>query len=74
MRGLELNTVCEEANCPNIYECWGMGTATLMILGRQVHPGLLVLQRDHRQAHRVRRLRAVPGRRGDRQMNLSSTP
>ncbi len=33
MRSLELNTVCEEANCPNIYECWGMGTATLMILG-----------------------------------------
>ncbi|HEU4320470.1 MAG TPA: lipoyl synthase [Acidimicrobiia bacterium] len=33
MRGLELNTVCEEANCPNIYECWGVGTATLMILG-----------------------------------------
>jgi lipoyl synthase len=33
MRGLDLNTVCEEANCPNIYECWGMGTATLMILG-----------------------------------------
>ncbi len=33
MRGLELHTVCEEARCPNIYECWGMGTATLMILG-----------------------------------------
>jgi lipoic acid synthetase len=33
MRGLELNTVCEEAGCPNIYECWSMGTATLMILG-----------------------------------------
>ena len=33
MRGLELNTVCEEAGCPNIYECWGSGTATLMILG-----------------------------------------
>jgi lipoyl synthase len=33
MRGLELNTVCEEAGCPNIFECWGMGTATLMILG-----------------------------------------
>ncbi len=33
MRGLSLNTVCEEAGCPNIYECWGMGTATLMILG-----------------------------------------
>ncbi len=33
MRSLDLNTVCEEAGCPNIYECWGMGTATLMILG-----------------------------------------
>lgn len=31
---LELNTVCEEARCPNIYECWGEhGTATFMILG-----------------------------------------
>jgi lipoic acid synthetase len=29
-----LNTVCEEARCPNIYECWGQhGTATFMILG-----------------------------------------
>lgn len=33
MRDLELNTVCEEAGCPNIYECWTSGTATLMILG-----------------------------------------
>jgi lipoic acid synthetase len=31
---LELNTVCQEARCPNIYECWGEhGTATFMILG-----------------------------------------
>ena len=28
-----LNTVCAEANCPNIYECWNRRTATLMILG-----------------------------------------
>lgn len=28
-----LHTVCAEARCPNIYECWGRGTATLMILG-----------------------------------------
>ena len=28
-----LNTVCEEARCPNIYDCWGRGTATIMILG-----------------------------------------
>jgi len=33
MRGLELNTVCEEARCPNLAECWGHGTATFMILG-----------------------------------------
>jgi len=33
MRGLQLNTVCEEARCPNIYECWGERTATFMILG-----------------------------------------
>lgn len=33
MRGMELHTVCEEARCPNIGECWGHGTATFMILG-----------------------------------------
>lgn len=30
---LRLNTVCEEARCPNIWECWNHGTATFMILG-----------------------------------------
>ena len=29
----KLHTVCEEARCPNIYECWDRGTATVMILG-----------------------------------------
>lgn len=33
VRGLELNTVCEEAHCPNIGECWHHGTATFMLLG-----------------------------------------
>lgn len=33
MRGLGLHTVCEEAHCPNIGECWHHGTATFMILG-----------------------------------------
>lgn len=33
LRGLNLHTVCEEAQCPNIGECWGGGTATVMILG-----------------------------------------
>jgi lipoic acid synthetase len=33
MRELNLHTVCEEAHCPNIGECWEHGTATFMILG-----------------------------------------
>jgi lipoic acid synthetase len=33
MAGLRLHTVCEEAHCPNIGECWHHGTATFMILG-----------------------------------------
>ncbi|MGZ9159617.1 MAG: lipoyl synthase [Candidatus Limnocylindrales bacterium] len=33
LRGLDLNTVCEEARCPNIGECWDQRTATIMILG-----------------------------------------
>ncbi len=32
-RGLDLHTVCEEAGCPNIYECWSDRTATFMING-----------------------------------------
>ena len=49
VRELNLNTVCEEARCPNIYECWNAGTATFMILGEtctrrcgfcNVHSGL----------------------------------
>ena len=33
MRSKALHTVCEEAHCPNMGECWGAGTATFMILG-----------------------------------------
>ncbi len=33
LRRLELHTVCEEARCPNVHECWSAGTATVMILG-----------------------------------------
>ena len=33
VRRHHLNTVCEEARCPNIFECWSMGTATFMIMG-----------------------------------------
>ena len=33
MRKKELHTVCEEAGCPNMGECWGSGTATFLMLG-----------------------------------------
>ena len=33
MRSKELHTVCEEAHCPNMGECWGAGTATFLIMG-----------------------------------------
>jgi lipoic acid synthetase len=33
MRSYKLHTVCEEARCPNLGECWNLGTATFMILG-----------------------------------------
>ncbi|MGH9023005.1 MAG: lipoyl synthase [Acidimicrobiia bacterium] len=35
LRDLDLNTVCEEAGCPNIFECWSERTATFMILGKR---------------------------------------
>ena len=35
LRSLDLTTVCEEAGCPNIYECWGKNTATFMINGNR---------------------------------------
>ena len=35
LRSLDLVTVCEEAGCPNIHECWNDGTATFMILGER---------------------------------------
>ena len=35
LRSLDLVTVCEEAGCPNIYECWADGTATFMINGER---------------------------------------
>ena len=65
MRGRRLHTVCEEAHCPNIGECWDLGTATFMILGdictRRCHycavttgrPTGIDLQEPHRLAETV---------------------
>ncbi len=35
LHGLQLETVCREARCPNLPECWSAGTATLMLLGAE---------------------------------------
>ena len=43
-RGLDLNTVCESAHCPNIGECWNHRTATFMLLGTFA-PGVRFLRR-----------------------------
>ena len=68
VRGLSLNTVCEEAHCPNIGECWHHGTATFMILGdvctracgycavAHGKPPVYDLQEPNRVAHAVEML------------------
>jgi lipoic acid synthetase len=33
LKGLRLHTVCQEAHCPNVADCWGGGTATVMLMG-----------------------------------------
>ena len=42
LRSLDLYTVCEEARCPNVGECWTAGTATIMLLG----PGAATLPHE----------------------------
>jgi lipoic acid synthetase len=72
MRGLGLHTVCEEARCPNIGDCWNRGTATFMILGDvctracgfcAVKTGLPRLPPDPREAERVAEAAARMGLR-----------
>jgi len=72
MRGLGLHTVCEEARCTNIGDCWNRGTATFMILGDvctracgfcAVKTGLPRLPPDPREADRVAEAAARMGLR-----------
>ena len=39
VEGNELHTVCEEARCPNLNDCWSRGTATFMIAGKECTRG-----------------------------------
>ena len=56
LRGLGLHTVCEEAQCPNVGECWngGTGTATIMLLGaRPLRPACCAWG-GHAHAHIIK--------------------
>ncbi len=66
LRGLDLNTVCEEAHCPNIGECWDQRTATIMILGDTCTRACGFCAVKTGRPDLVRRRRASP-RRGGRQ-------
>lgn len=68
MRSKALNTVCEEARCPNMGECWGAGTATFLMMGdictrscgfcdiKTGRPNPLDWQEPNRVAEAVRRM------------------
>ena len=60
-----LNTVCEEARCPNIGECWALGTATFMILGSVCTRNCGFCAIDTGRPPITDARRAAPRRRGD---------
>ena len=66
LRGLTLNTVCEEAHCPNIGECWEQRTATIMILGDACTRACGFCAVKTGRPDLERRGRAAPRGRGDR--------
>ena len=63
VRDLDLHTVCEEAGCPNIYECWADRTATFMILGDRCTRACGFCLVDTRKPLAVDARRAAPRRR-----------
>lgn len=68
LKGESLHTVCEEAMCPNISECWGAGTATFLLLGdvctrackfcdiKHGKPGLLDWDEPERTARSIQKM------------------
>ncbi|MFN8232908.1 MAG: hypothetical protein U0V56_05380 [Actinomycetota bacterium] len=66
MRTRSLHTVCEEAMCPNLGECWEQREATFLILGDQCTKAMRLLRRDDGQTGSGRRGRAGSDRRGRR--------
>jgi lipoic acid synthetase len=73
-RGLDLVTVCEEAGCPNLSECWSDGTATFMINGERCTRACGFCLVDTRHPEPARRRRARTGGRGGRRAWTSTSP
>ncbi|MDZ7811154.1 MAG: hypothetical protein U5L11_15290 [Arhodomonas sp.] len=65
VREHRLATVCEESMCPNIAECWGHGTATIMLMGDGLHPGLPLLRGGYRQSPAAGWIRTSPAMTAD---------
>ena len=72
MRELNLHTVCEEAHCPNVGECWEHGTATFMILGDVCTRNCGVLRRAHGRPPVYDVEEPQPRRGGDRRNAAAS--
>ena len=73
MQELKLNTVCEDARCPNIGECWHHGTATFMILGDVCTRACAYCAVAHGTPERARHRRAgARGRSGRRAWGCST--
>ena len=70
VRELGLVTVCEDAGCPNLSECWSDGTATLMLLGDRCTRACGFCLVDTRKPLPPARRRAGARRRGHRRMDL----
>ncbi len=65
-----LHTVCEEARCPNLSECWESGTATFMILGKNCSRGCRFCSVTHGNMEELDPLEPVKVRDAVRNMNL----
>ena len=65
-----LHTVCEEARCPNLSECWESGTATFMILGKNCSRGCRFCSVTHGNMEELDPLEPVKVRDAVRTMNL----
>ena len=66
IHGARLHTICEEARCPNIAECWGRGTATFQILGETCTRACRYCYVHSGQAERARRPARAAAPRADR--------